>query len=224
MESITKDSGSHDASLGREVQMDHHGEQYLRYPNSRGNTNNNTNYNTNYNTQQNKKAAGGGGGRGSGGRDRGGGRAGNQHYHRASLNTVSKWLSYVGNEGTKITSVKENSGPSNVVEAIGVINDTTTQSVNNTRVHTYVNVQTTKDEHHNTMGVTEPGNQGNNPTQTENNSTERTNISHQDQNEDADPTANCTSFQISIEFRTLQSNLSHHEMIAANHHAFLQQL
>jgi hypothetical protein len=99
MESITTNSGSHDASLGRGGQTAHHREQYLSSPNRRGTTNSNT--------QQNEKAVGRGGGRGV--RDRGRGRASNQHYRRASLNTVSKWISDIGNEGTSITSGKENS-------------------------------------------------------------------------------------------------------------------
>jgi hypothetical protein len=82
------------------------------------------------------------------------GRVGNQHYHRASLNTASKWLSDIGNEGNHITSVKANPIASNVVEAIGVSNNNTKQATTTTHDHTEVNFQTTKDEHHNAMGST----------------------------------------------------------------------
>jgi hypothetical protein len=38
------------------------------------------------------------------------------------------------------------------------------------------------------------------------------------------PTANGTSFRISIEFRSIEKNRSHHDTIATNIHDFLQQL
>jgi hypothetical protein len=74
------------------------------------------------------------------------------------------------------------------------------------------------------MGTTEPNPHLNNPAQTDNNSTDITHVLHQDQHEDADQTENGTSFRISIEFRTIQSNRSHHDMISANFNSFLQQL
>jgi hypothetical protein len=86
----------------------HNGGHYLSSPNSRGTTN--------FNIQQSEKVTGPhqtslgisdrnndksdnrGGGRERGCQGRGrGGRAGTQHYRRASLNTVSKWFSFVGN-------------------------------------------------------------------------------------------------------------------------------
>jgi hypothetical protein len=63
-----------------------------------------------------------------------------------------------------------------------------------------------KNAYHNVMGATEPKPHHNNPAQTENNSTDRTHVSHQNQNEDGDPTANSTSLVVFIEFRIIQSD------------------
>jgi hypothetical protein len=140
---------------------------YIGSPNSRGTNNSNI--------QQSGKGTGRGGGRGRGGRGHGRGRAGNQHYRRVSLNTVSKWLSDVDNEGNHITSEKASPRASNVVEAIGVSNNNTKHAMNTTHDHTEVNFQTTKNAHHNAMGATDPEPHSNNPTQTENSSTDRKN-------------------------------------------------
>jgi hypothetical protein len=70
------------------------------------------------------------------------------------------------------------SSPSNVIEDIGLINDTTKQTPTSTHAHRDVNVQITKDEHQSAMGGTEPENHINNPAQTENSSTDRPNVSH----------------------------------------------
>jgi hypothetical protein len=122
---------------------------------------------------------------------------------------VSKCLSDVGNKDNHIrTSGKTNPSTTNAVEEIGVTSDNIKQAMNPTHGYTEVNSATTKDAHHNFMGATEPKPDLNNPAQTENNSTDIASVSHQDLNEDADPTANDTSFRISIEFRTIQSTIN----------------
>jgi hypothetical protein len=120
----------------------------------------------------------------------------------ATLNTPSKWLRYVSNEDNPIrTSGKVNPSATNVVEEIGVISDSIKHATNPTHDHTEVNPPTMKNAHHNVMGVTEPKPHHNNPAQTENNSTDRTHVSHQNQNEDGDLT-NCVSSN-PIQFITL---------------------